>query len=566
VQEIPDGVPFDKDGKPLAQLTTEGLQIIGKAHRERRGDIVVEPFSPLEVRGQWGPLPWHEQRIHMTRTYMTPADIYERWGVECEPDITDLPAGSAGFLERLLFGTGFYGAAARPLQSEISGGATSATQGDGYTLVQSLWLAPNKIVEGMEETPDLPGEPGTPGGRLLVTTKSKVLTDGPRPARFKWTSPIRCYEFIRLPGRVWGSTPLEVLKSPQKAYNQGWKQILENRSLAANPQQVYDLDSGLRADQIDNRPGRQYGVRRRKQGVPPIEWIVPPDMGASVWRSQAMIQQELSFLGSQQGMDAAQRLSPRSSAKMIQELRFEDDRFLGPTMRLCSEESGRMVEDWRSYFKVIYSTKTILRFTGEDNAARTLLLLPEVLQEGDCTVIPDTESMLPEGRGERRSRVYQMWKDGAFGPAQSPAALRMLHDIGRFPGMNLTAIPGGVHRAQARQENMMMLDGKEPLIHEWQDMEVHLDAHETFMATAEWERLADEIKGIFIQHRTDTMLAMVMKQRHMAALAQMAQMPPAMPAAPALPPGGGGGAPAPGPGARRQLAPLPPMPPAEAAA
>jgi len=52
-----DGVPFDKDGTPLAILRHDGLQVTGKPHVERTGGIVVDVFSPLEVRGQWGPLP-----------------------------------------------------------------------------------------------------------------------------------------------------------------------------------------------------------------------------------------------------------------------------------------------------------------------------------------------------------------------------------------------------------------------------------------------------------------------------------------------------------------------------
>lgn len=520
------GVPFDENGKPLAELRSDGLRITGKPHRERRGDIVVEVMSPLEVRGQWGPIPWHEQRTHMTRSYLTPEQVWETWGVDVKPDITDLPSGSAGFLERLLFGTGFYGAASSPVHPNVTGSNT-ATEPDGYASVQSTWMAPSAKIEGMEETEE------SPGGRLLVTTKNKVLYDGPRPFKCKWTSPIRCYEFIRIPGRPWGSTPLEMMKSPQKSYNQGWKQILENRSLSANPQQVYDTDSGLRADQVDNMPGRLYGVRRKK-GVPPIEWITPPAMGADVWRSQDAIAKELAYLGSQSGTEYGAAQTQRLSAKALQEMRFNDDRFVGPTMVRCAEENGRMIEDWRVIFPVIYSQDTLLRYVGEDRAARAIMLLPDVMKSADVTVLPDLESMKPEGRGERRTRVYQQWKDGFFGDPHSPEARRLAQEAGRFPGMSLAVEPGGVHRATARQENAMMLQGQLPVVQEWQDHEVHLDTHETFMATREWERLPDEVKVIFIQHRWQTMVGMVEKRKQAAMMAQAAQLAPT-PGAPGAP-------------------------------
>lgn len=519
-----DGVPFAKDGTPQAVLRHEGLQITGKAHRERTGDIVVDVLSPLEVRGQWGPLPWWQQRRHRTLVYLTPQDIWERWKVEVEPDITDLPASNSSFLQRLLFGAGFYGHAGMPLTPAVTGAAT-ATQVDGYAAVYSTWEAPTDTVEGMEETPDTPEGPGSAGGRLLVTTKSKVLTDGPRPYRCRTTSPIHGFEFVRLPGRPSGTTPIEMMLAPSKSYNHGARQILTNRDLVSNPQQVYDLDSGLRSDQIDNMPGRQYGVRLRA-GVDPIRWLTPPAMGSDVWRAQAWLQQELQTLGGQTGLQMAQRVGRNSSARLVEELRFEDDRSLGDTMRRAAEELGRMVDDWRGMYQLLYTGRTILRYTGEDQAARTLVLLPEILGEGNADVVPDIESMVPEGRSERRQRAFLLWTKGAFGPPTSPVALRAFHEATQLPGMGARSQPGGVHRAKARQENAAMLQGQAAVPHPWDDFEAHLDEHELFMETAEFDRLPQHIQAVFVQHWQLTLAGMAQKQQQMRVLAAAAQAPP----------------------------------------
>ncbi len=117
--EVPD-VPFDQEGKPLAVLRPEGLSPTGKPHMERKGDLVVDVLSPFEVRGQWGPIPWHMQRQHLTRVYLTPEEVFEAYGVECEPDIRGEAGTNAAFVERLLFGSGFFGAASALVGSEFA--------------------------------------------------------------------------------------------------------------------------------------------------------------------------------------------------------------------------------------------------------------------------------------------------------------------------------------------------------------------------------------------------------------------------------------------------------------
>lgn len=501
VQEV-DGVPFDKEGSPLAILRHDGVQVLGKPHAERRGDLAMDVLSPLEVRGQWGPHPWHEQRIHMSRSYLTPEQVWEAWQVELEPDVRGEAASSSGFLERMLFGTGFFGAASAQVGSEFA--STAAGVKDGYILVQTTWQAPSGRVEGMEETPE------TPGGRMLVATRNRVLRDGPRPFAYPHTSPIRCFDFIRLPGRPSGTTPQEIMNSPQRAYNAGAKQLLEHRALVTNPQQIYDLRSGLKASQVSNQPGRRYGVTLRP-GVKALEWISPPQVSADVWRIQEWLASELQYLGSTHGTQPAE-FSKDASGELVRELRFNDDRFLGSTLHRAAEEMGRVVKDWMVMYSALYDEETILKYTGDDNVARAIVVMPDLLKGHTADVVPDIESMLPEGRGERRARIYKMWLDGAFGDPHSPEGLRALHELGRFPHIGRTAKPGGVHWTTAEQENGEILQGGMPPTLEWYRDDVHLVVHEEFMAAPEWRRLPDEIKLAFIVHRQEH-LGRVAEQR-----------------------------------------------------
>lgn len=520
-QPVPGGVPFGPDGKPRAIIRAGmGFQTTGEPHVTRKGDLAADVYSPLECRGRWGPTPWHLQDTHIARSYLTPEQVYTRWNIECEPDVRGEAASSAGFLERMLFGTGFFGAASAMLGTEFGG---STENKDGYCCVQTSWFAPSERKEGMQQ------RPGQPGGRLLVTTKKKTLSDGARPFAYKYTSPIRCFDFLRLPGRPGGSTPQETLNSPQHAYNVGWKHELEYRALCTSPQQLYDLRSGLESQDIDNRPGRRYGVNARP-GVKAVEWLQPPSLPADMYRIQGQLATEMEYLGSTHNT-APEQVSKDASGELIKELRFNDDRFLGPTMRRAADEMGRLIGDWRVMWPMLFDTETVLKYTGRDNVARTLVLMPDIFEAGNCEVQPDTESMLPEGRGERRARLYKMWQDGAFGDPQSPQALRKLHELGNFPDMGRAMKPGGIDWTTAEQENGELLQGGLPPCLDWYDDEVHLACIEEFMKAPEFRRLPMDAQLRFQTHRLTHQNNLARKQ-----MAQLRAAQAAAAGAPGAPP------------------------------
>ncbi len=488
-QDVPN-VPLDMQGNPLAKLFPDGLQTLGEPHVVRRGDLVVDMLSPLEVRGQWGPQPWHKKRWHAMKSFLTPEEIYDRWQIWCEPNV---PRDKAGELHRVLFGSGWFGAASQAAGAEMG----TSFNIENYVEVLTLWEAPSNLFEATQEAP------GKPGGRLLIVTREKVLQDGERPAPYRYTSPIRCFDFIRLPGRPpGGSTPQEAMNPVQRAYNRRWMQILTHGQLVTNPKAVIDEEFGLEASQWTNRPGEAI-VGRIRPGVRPIEWIAPPPLSDDVYKTQALLLQEIMQMGSLIGTEGHPPTSD-ASGELIKELRFNADRFLGPTMRRAVEEMARMVEDWMVLLPTIYDDETVISYAGEDNVARTIVVRHQLFDTGRVNVIPDLESMLPEGRGERSARIYKMWLDGAFGPPLESNAIRTLHDLLRFPHMSRTAKPGGIDRITADQENGRLLQG-EPAetipTYEWYDDFVHLERHEAFMKSPEFLKLPPEIQAEFIAHR-----------------------------------------------------------------
>lgn len=486
--------PFDEDGNPQVEVSRNGqgfeFEFTGEPFREREGGLNVDIPSPLQIRGEWGPQPWHEKRWHIQKSLLPPERVREKYGVECEPDTSASSVSGAGELERLLFGAGYYGAA-----ENDPGAGGSAGENKELVTVYELWHRPTDAVDGMEETPR------SPGGRLLICTPNKVIRDGPRPVRLPYTSPIQRLDFVNLPGRPKGTTPQEMLNPIQRTYNRGVAQILEHRNLVSNPVVVLDEESGIDKEQYTNKPGLILKVNKRP-GVRPIEYAEPPNLSEDVFRTQGMLQDEMAFLGNLSGVEG-EPPTRDASGELVKELRFNSDRFTGPVLRRAVTMLSRVAEDWIAFLPTIWDREKTIAYAGEDQVTRTLTVYPDLFENGKVDIDPEIESMLPEGRGERQAKVYRMWQDGAFGPPEHPEARRKFLKLMRFPHMERAAEPGGTHRRTAKKENGQMLKGVPaddiPVLR-WYDHQVHLQVHEEFMASPEFLDQPEHVQFAFEQH------------------------------------------------------------------
>ena len=500
VMEVMPDVPMDEAGQPLMvlRLGPNGEatpEPTGEPFMDNEGRFVLDTLSPLEVRSEWGPMAFHRKRWHMTSRYHARADVEAQYGVTLsEGQQVALGSGTdAGELKRLLYGSGYYGAAATLLGGEAS---QAVSQGD-LVNVKCLWTRPT----GPNDK-----------GRYLCVAGSQVLYDGPRPIAYPYTSPLRCYEFVRTPGRQGGSSPMGPLIGPQRAYNRRWAQLFDHSALVSNPKPIIDSASGLQAAQWSNIPGQPVFVNKRP-GVNSVEWLSPPSISSDVWRLLQELRSEFDDLSYSKGASGGTPTT-NASGELVKELRFNSDRPLGATLKRAVDEWARWNEDLMAMIPVVWPFEKVIRYAGDDNRATTVTLQPSLFKQGKVDVVPDAESMLPEGRGERQERARTMWLEGALGPKDSPQAVRAYLEMARFPHLQRAAKPGGVDHTTASQENGEMLSGAMPPIMEWYDHITHLDVHESFMKAPEFRKLDPQIQQLFAMHRG----------QHLEAL--MAQMPP----------------------------------------
>ena len=499
IRRTVDNVPFNDQGEAQAHLVGRGdeWEPTGKAFREYEGGLSVEVYSPLQIRGQWSNMiPWHQKRVHQVRSFMTPEEVWDRYQVDVPADASSSDTDRTNSMRRVMMGSGFFGA----IENLEEGLASFDHEGaKGYVDVLETWEAPSQY-PGMQRGVD---EYEEPGGRLLTVTRNKVLRDGMRPAPYRYTSPVRHLPFVNLPGRPQGTSPQDSLNPQQRTLNRRWAQILEHANLMTNPVGVVDKGQGLQKGDITDEPGQYIYVNRKAgQSAPPLEYVSPPTMGEDSWRTLAAVRQEFESAGNLEG-NTGRAPTRDASGELVKELRFNEDRYIAATSRRFASALGRMTEDWIVTLPYIWSQEKTLAWAGDDTVLKTILVTPELFEKGRVNVIPDIESMLPEGRGERQTRIAWLWQNGAFGDPASPAAIRQFMELSRFPHLNRAARPGGSHLIMAETENGKFAQGAQAAdvpIFEWQDHALHAEVHVDFMAGPDYQKLPVEVQQQFVIH------------------------------------------------------------------
>lgn len=502
------GVPFNEKGEPMAQVGPNGeMEKLSDPFVLYDGGLSVEVMPCIQVRGEWGETPWGKKGWHMKRLLLSPEEAWNQFGLEIEPTISAEEGEEGNISRRILKGGGFFGAASGRDAFRTS----DAESVGGYVEVFELWERPSRL-PGTQRTDE------DAGGRLLTVAGNHRVRDGQRNGPFPNTSPIRRFDFVKIPGRPSGTSPQEMMNGPQRTLNRVYAQILQNVTLIANPVQLIDEQS-VNQEQETNRPGSRVFANLQGLTQPPVQYVQVPTMGSDIWRTTAQLRSELDELGNIAGAEGTPPTAD-ASGELVKELRFNSDRFVGPTLRRAVQEFARMAEDWKIMVPQMWDSSKMIRVAGDDIAPITITVSPDMFEQGTANAEPDVESMLPEGRGERQVRVRNMYADGLLGQPGTPGAVKAFLDLARFPHIGRAVRPGGVDRSTAEQNVAKLLLGtpaQQIPVFEWYALDVHVTILREFMASPEYLKQPTPIQSQFVQHRITLQMASLVQAQNLVA-------------------------------------------------
>jgi len=178
-------------------------------------------------------------------------------------------------------------------------------------------------------------------------------------------------------------------------------------------------------------------------------YLVPGQLGPDAWKAQQWLEQQFIQLMDLEG-SGGQPQTENASGEQVKELRFNSDRPISVPIRHMAaalEEQGNI---WLAMLPTIWPMEKTIAYTGEDNAARTLSLIPE-MWDGCVKVQVNAEAMMPRSRQEREAQARTDYQMGLFGQPGTPDAANRYFKFAQYPDLDDADLPGGVDTATMKE-------------------------------------------------------------------------------------------------------------------
>jgi len=498
-------VMVDPDGQPIVDplvkyyfdqtLSEMGIDSDQFEKRIFQGEIRVDVMSPFDVLLDDSAQVFEDCKYAFCVHALTSDEVFNRYGVRLKPNAVNkypdetLP-GAFGNLE-------------------------ARTQENVRTVYYGYFVPGDKY----------------PDGRFVVFTKdpSIILYDAPWPYPFQ-ELPLVKFPGMRIPGQLWDTSVVEQAIPIQKELNRTLSQMIEYKNLTLKPQMIAPVGS-LR-QRVTDEPGAILEYNPVAGKIP--EQIPLPSLPGYVFDSLQDLGARLKdIFGLNEVVEGS--VPPNVEAGVAIDLLQEaaTDR-LAPQIMLMERALERCGNLMLQLAQQYYTEPRTLIITGSGSKPKVERFDDADLIKG-VSVKVEAGSGLPRTRAGRQARVMQMLQMGILSPTKAYKYL----DMADFKSLQMQfeadeeqamrehdkLIDGGIINEQAAkqaQEQLMMsmmqggdIDpqllqqsveaGLQPLAYE--NKAIHLEAHSSFMKSAEFETLPDMIRDQFYKHFELTQMA-----------------------------------------------------------
>jgi hypothetical protein len=351
------------DGNPLAQLVPDpdpddpgeyGYDVTGEPYEDLEGMPQVDALCPLRCARSGASTSRGATSVDRARVVPHAEQVERalRRHVRARSLSSRRRAGP-GYLERMLFGTGYFGAARR---SRVAASTTTDARARGLRPRLTMWEKPIPATRRRRRTRSR----RRPLARRRAGVEEGALGFA-RPFATECAGPIRrvasstSRPAVRLDAAREDGAAAEAAQ-PDRGADRRAHQPLHDPVLL-----VHEL-AGIDDDEWVARPGDGDHARLQRPG-PAGEWLAPPPLSADVWKHKADVREQLFVIGSMHGQSVAAPTA-NASGELVEQLRFNADRPLAPLTRSLAIAMADVAEDVLAILPTIWTEEKIIAYAG----------------------------------------------------------------------------------------------------------------------------------------------------------------------------------------------------------
>lgn len=443
----------------------------------REGDmetIIVPPYEIFPDNSFRRGLRDCRSIIHAKAYHVS--EVAEIWGVQVDPEDVDLLT-----LQRMSSSMGGLGYG-------YGGIRTTAKPVKHHVIVKEFYERPCQKY---------------PQGRFIVVAGKKTLYAGALPYQLGDNGEVefpfvRCVSIDR-PGCFWGKSVIERCIPIQRRYNALRNRKAEYLNMVAIGQWYVPIGSVDEGTEISNSPGNLIWYRPGVNGAKPepVSW---PSLPSSFEMEEHTLMQEFTAVsGVSELARMAQAPSGVKSGTALAAAAEQDDTRLATSV---TRTANAMV-DWgrktiRLYRQFVREPR-LLRYIGGNREADLKEWERSDLRSDDVFI--ENMAALSESPAQRRQMVFDLLNAGLFArPELSPISEEGRQKV--FQMLEFGHWETGyeddlfLHKSRARRENNDMMAGVPVQVMDFDNHQLHVDAHNRQRMQAEWDELLKTPGGV----------------------------------------------------------------------
>lgn len=335
-----------------------------------------------------------------------------------------------------------------------------------------------------------------PRGRYILVANGVLLHSGDLPYEFmvnRSTLGIVKYDYIKVPGRFWGKTPIEDLIPIQIELNKVRSQIIEIKNLMAKPKWIAYKESGISETSITSEPG-EVVQPKYVPNVPEPHPVIPPPLPAYVTQEIDRNAKEIEEIGLIHEVSKGTTPPGIRSGVAIQFLQEQDQTVFGPVIARFEAQDAKSGTYLLELVKEKYKEHRILKIVGEDDEIEVFDFLAYDDMPTDVQVL--TGSALPESKVAKQQLIIQAFQAGMFGDIRDEAVRRRALRLMEIGAVDALYKDIRADEKKAERENRFFERGKVLPIDIFDAHSVHIMIHDLFRKSESYRKIKQETPDI----------------------------------------------------------------------